>query len=153
MYSMVCPADCDKIVAGHCGKCESLVIDNDDGFQLKQYVKCLYPGIFMSEESIKVIESRNIAELDIPPECFGFYFFDKHEIEFEGQVLVGKPKNISGMHYPGGVLYSVGELKAKNQDGKFDTLISNMTCNKWDLVVETRKGNFQPFYEERDVIL
>jgi hypothetical protein len=121
--------------------------------QVKQYVEFYYPGIFMSETNTKEVATRCVAELEIPDECFGFCFFEKQEIVFEGEKLVGKPRNHSGIFYPGGVLYSVGELMAKNQNGKYDILISNMKCNKWDLVVETRKGNFQPFYEDKDVIL
>lgn len=58
--------------------------------------------------------------------------------------------NEGGKFYPGGVVYSLNDIKAMGQD--FHILALNMEGNDWPKVVKTRAGNFQPFLDE-DVVL
>ena len=108
----------------------------------KTYVEILYPGAFVSETEVRPVQSRDPTKVQAPKNCFGYRFFDREEVVSGDEVLAGKPKNYSGIHYFGRVM-TLDEVKAEVPN--FSTLVNNMQGNKWDKVVRTRCGNFQPF--------
>lgn len=114
---------------------------------LQTYIKYLYPGSFFPEERIEKVSDRKIV--DLPEGAFCYQFFDREETEIEGETLYGKDKNHSGRFYKGDI-FTLDELKVKFP---FEfTLISNMESNKWDYLIRTVRGNWQPF-EKRDALL
>lgn len=113
----------------------------------KHYVEIYYPGSFFPETTIKEVESRKPIEM--PKGAYAFKFFDRTEVETtEGERLTGDRKNESGMYYAGEV-FTLAQVKDKFPEA--DKLIFNMECNKWDKVIRTVRGNFQPF-TETDVV-
>ena len=69
---------------------------------LKTYVRYLLPGVFLAEEKIKEIKSRDyrLALKMMPKWCFAFSFYDVETIEKNGEILHGNEKNCSGRFYP-----------------------------------------------------
>ena len=111
----------------------------------KQYVEFFYPGAFVSESEVREVPNR-VASVDAPEECFAYKFFERQETEAEdGEVLLGKPRNYSGTHYFGKIK-SLDDIKREMPNQR--TLISNMERKGWDKVVQTRRGNYQPFTEQ-----
>ena len=118
---------------------------------LKHYVEFFYPGAFMSESSTQEVTSRDALQVDAPKDCFGYRFFDRQEIVAEdGEVLMGSPKNHSGIHYFGEVK-TLEDIKNERPDPT-GCLERNMESNGWNKVVKTRRGNYQPF-REQDILV
>ena len=115
----------------------------------KQYVEFLYPGALVPESEVREVPNRE-ASVEVPKGCFAYKFFERQETESEdGEVLLGRPRNYSGTHYFGKVM-SLDDVKREMPNQR--TLISNMEGNGWDRVVQTRRGNYQPFTEQ-DVLV
>ncbi|MEK6952449.1 MAG: hypothetical protein AABX29_05520 [Nanoarchaeota archaeon] len=111
----------------------------------KQYVKFLYPGAFFPESGVREVPNRE-ASVEAPKGCFGYKFFERQETKAEdGEVLFGRPRNYSGTHYFGKVK-TLDDIKREMPNQR--TLISNMEENGWDKVVQTRRGNYEPFTEQ-----
>lgn len=123
--------------------------------QSKTYVEFLYPGMLFTETDEKQVANRNIQTLKIPTQAFGFLFFDKtiKTIELDGKktVVNGKRRNVSGIYYPNGKVFSLDEVKSMGKD--YSILASNMEGNNWKYAVKTRKGNFQPFTNKDHIIV
>ena len=115
---------------------------------LEHYIIFYYPGSLVNEEETKLISSRK-DKIEIPKGSFGYRFFDRTEILKNGEMLRGKPKNYSGMHYLGRKM-SLAEVKEELPRKRI--LISNMRGNNYKHVVKTIRGNFQPF-EKGDKII
>jgi hypothetical protein len=116
----------------------------------KQYVTFYLPGVFLSEETTRAVESRDVGSLDIPEYAFAFQFWEREEIEQGGEVLKGSKQNVSGRHYPGARLMDVADVLVEEPNNRI--LVANMEGNGWERVVRTRAGNYQP-YNKGDVIL
>lgn len=114
----------------------------------KTYVEFYFAGSFMSEISVHEVENRN-RPIDIPPNAFGYSFYDREETVIDGEKLTGAIKNRSPMTYFGQAM-TLDEVKRNVPNSNI--LISNMQCNGWDKVVRTKLGNFQPL-QENDVVL
>ena len=109
-----------------------------------------YPGIVVSNESSTVVGSRDLAAVELPENAYAFRFADRTEVTTDdGEVIVGKRRNLSPMYYPGGVIFDIDQV-ALLPDTKI--LQSNMLVNKWDKVIRTCSGNFQPF-NDTDVVI
>ena len=103
---------------------------------IKHFVTFYYTGSFMSEETTEEISTR--SEIDIPKYAFCYQFHDE---------VGGEKINKTGRYYLGEV-QNIEQVQSLNTDGKLDILISNMKSNKWDLVIKTRLGNYQPFTDD-----
>lgn len=51
-----------------------------------------------------------------------------------------------------GKTYNESDIEEINDDGKYDTLLSNMRGNDWDTVVHTNLGNWKPV-EDGDCVI
>ncbi len=110
------------------------------------------PGSFMSEETLRVVTTRDPNEIaKMAPErafCFTIEDFIEKTTTVDGEDFkktesVGGP---SGRFYLGGDLYTVDELKAKfGSDRSKEILISNIEVNGWPKAIQCRTGNWQPF--------
>lgn len=103
---------------------------------LRHYVEFLYPDGGLEKE----VFSRKLETLDIPEDCFGFRFFDRHETKEDGEILKGKPRDYSNTYY-------FGEIKTlddiKRERPNYRHLILNMELHGCD-VVYTRWGTYEP---------
>jgi hypothetical protein len=112
---------------------------------IQTYVEFMFPGSFFSETTTRKVSSR-VTPTDIPEGAYGYRFFDRQELTEGGETLIGKNTNYSGTTYPGGVTFTVEQVE--NLPGDYKILASNMRNNGYDLVVRTRRGNFQPFNKD-----
>jgi hypothetical protein len=117
---------------------------------LTHYVSFYYPGFFFGEESVKKIKNREV-KIDIPEGAFAYQFWDQEETKSGNETLRGNRKNYSGYYYPQGTVYTLAQVKEKFPQETM--LISNMELNKYKKVVETRRGNWQPFDPKKDKIV
>lgn len=102
----------------------------------KHYVEFLFPGIIVSESSVLEIKDRN-ARIKPPQGAYAYQFFDREEVEMNGETLTGSPKNRSGRYFLGGTVKTRKQV-AREMPGSI--LESNMLCNKMDRVVMTSAG-------------
>ena len=117
---------------------------------LKHYVKFWYPGISVSENTVEEIESKDIQNIEVPQNAYAFSLYDIEIVEFEGEILRGKPKNVSSMYYCGGTKKNYRTVcKEKGSDS---ILAGNMLCNNWDCVIETPYHQYFPI-RDKDILL
>ena len=120
----------------------------------KTYIEFLYPGSFFSESSTQKVKTRDVSRVKVPKNAFGFKFFDilSVVVDADGKKsqLTSERINVSPMHYYGGKLYTVAELKREFPNEH--TLISNIEGNGYPKAIRCRTGNWQPF-EKTDVFV
>lgn len=114
---------------------------------IRHYIEYFYPGSFVSNTSVERVTTRSRPS-NIPNNCFGYRFFDQEEAEVNGEVLEGKRKHYSGMHYFGTELTFDDVCMLPNTS----ILQSSMRCNGWKTIVKTTTGNFQPL-ETNDMVI
>jgi hypothetical protein len=106
----------------------------------KHFVTFYSPGTFISETTIKEIDSwdvdtamkmaRSIKErYNATPYGFSFSTRTCEETELDSHV-----SDTSGMYFLGGSVETLEEIK-KRKDPSDEILISNMEINKWDRVI------------------
>lgn len=122
---------------------------------MKTYCEIWYPGSFYSEEQvIEVTERQPSAIADKYPSAFAFQFFDQvsKEVEVDGvtRTVRGDRKNLSPKYFPGGKTFNKEEIEAMGPE--YRILRSNMNNDGWGVVVKTRRGNFQPFAKDCELI-
>jgi len=116
---------------------------------LKHYVRLFFPGVFFAETSECIIKTRDVNNITIPDNCYGYMFYDREETMLHGVELQSGEINKTGIHYFGRAM-TLAEVKKELPSERI--LIFKMENNGWDRVVKTRTGNFQPF-EEDDCIV
>ena len=135
----------------------------------KHYVRFFSPGTMFAEETSKPIESwdtkiavqmaKEIRERH-GAKPYGFQFITCLEGEpvpdGEGGLLKTESKQVdkSGMHYLGGMIFTIEEIEAAPKNQNLDILANNMKCNDWPFVVRNQNSwlTFQPFREEDCVV-
>ena len=106
----------------------------------KHYVIFYSPGSFVAEETRKEIDSWSVPKAKAMAHGikerhgatpYGFRFVTR---ERGGKDFDSKEVKRSGMYYFGGKIWTLAELKARN-NSKDRTLIWNMDNNNWSKVV------------------
>lgn len=111
------------------------------------YIEWMIGGSFVSSTDAVPVNDRSIP-YDFPQMAFGFRFHDVTEAELEdGEILTGKPKNISPRYLRG----EVHTLEDVEREGKSLVLVENMKCNNWSRVIKCLQG-YIPLYEG-DVVI
>ena len=115
---------------------------------LKTYVEFFYPGVFISETTIQELPSRK-STVELPEGAYGYRLFSRSEVEQDGEVLVGPPKDYSPTTY-----YGIERTleQVRNLPGDNTILISNMEINNWDRVVFTQYGQCFPLNPDDIVV-
>ncbi len=126
---------------------------------LKHFVTFMSPGSFVAETSELPIDSWDIKKAvemssgikeRYGATPYGFYFTTRERKDSE---LDSKVIKTSGMYYLGGEVFTLAQMKQKN-DPDDKTLIGDMECNKWDkIVVNTNSWKWTQPLKENDVIL
>lgn len=120
------------------------------------YVTYYVPGVFVSEESVRPIATRNAqtAARFAPEDAFAFTFHDRVEttVTVGGQdvELTSKGINKSGRYYINAERLTADDVAALPGDHRI--LLSNMRSNGWETVLRCRAGNFQPLESGDEVI-
>jgi hypothetical protein len=113
------------------------------------FIEFLHPGIMVSDNSIKEIESRDLV-IEMPENAFAYRFFDVEQITLEsGKKLKSEKENYSGWTYEGQEL-TIEDVKRELPNKKI--LISNMKDNNYKAVVRTKFGQFIPLSENDKVL-
>jgi len=114
----------------------------------KTYIEFRYPGLIFSNTESVEIKHRNPDDVDVPAGAYAFRFFDKTEVEIDGETLIGEPKNHSGICFVEGKIETIDQV-AVSDPGSI--LLQNMRVNKWASVINTRAGTF--IFKDGDVVL
>jgi hypothetical protein len=125
----------------------------------KHFVSFFSPGTFTHEATQREIESWDVDEAmriaasiverhGAKPYGFQFLTRERGEGDLDSHVSAR-----SGMHFIGGRVITLDEIKSKNNPDD-NILIQNMECNKWDRVVQTCSPSFwmQPFEDGDSVV-
>lgn len=120
----------------------------------EMYVEFLYPGVLLSESSTRRCKTRDPSKVKIPKNAFGFRFFDfiSTTVDVDGKKvrLESKRGNVSSLHYYGGRVYTLAELKREFPDEH--TLILNVENSRNKKAICCRTGNWYLF-ERKDVLV
>jgi len=112
----------------------------------KTFVRKYHPGSFVSETSDTEVADRNW--LPGPDSyTYSWYFYDKEFVEINGEVLTGKPKNISPIYYYGLELSAEEAMRVGN-----DILRSNIRGSGIKRLVKTKWGQMFPV-NDGDIVL
>ena len=114
---------------------------------VQTYVEYLFPGILVLETESYPVQSRNV-EIHPPKGCLGYRFFDQVEETFEGEQLIGEPKNYSNTVYFG---EEFTLERVKREFPHEEILIGNMEGNQILRAVRTYRGNWL-FLREDDTV-
>lgn len=113
------------------------------------YMQQFFPGFLFSEDSHKLVESKEFPAFPPTKGCYAVRFYEVESYEAKGEELRGKPKNYSHTRY-WGRRFSLEEVK-KEYPGE-RTLISNFEGNKYHSVVRTPQGGWHSCEENDEVI-
>jgi len=108
--------------------------------ETKTYIELLSPGTLFAETFTKEVATRR-DPTELPPGVFAWRFFDRTQVQLNGETLTGKPHNFSGYTYIG-EKFTLEQVKRRFPDAQI--LIFNMEANGWTTVVRTQLGNFCP---------
>ncbi len=126
---------------------------------IKHFVSFLSPGTFVSEETVKLIESWDVETAVIMADDilerhnakpYGFRFLTRVRgpDDFDS-----KETARSGIYYLGGRIETRAEVEARN-DPSEEILRSNMRANNVDrIVINTNSWKFTAALNEGDVVL
>ena len=110
---------------------------------LKHFVKFDTPGAFMPETVVREVCTRIPTRLQkIPDGTYALSFFDRVEMEQDGEALVGKAKNHSSRIIFGQV-FTKDQLPALGYNER-SSLYRN-AGNTDDKVIKCNTGNWQPW--------
>jgi len=125
----------------------------------KHFVTFYSPGSFVSEETTKEIDEwstkKAIEMADAITERYnakpyGFQFKTRERTDDE---LDSKITEKSNMYYLGGEVFTLAEVKARN-DPSDRILISNMECNGYDrIIVNNNSWQFTAPLDDGDIVL
>lgn len=118
-------------------------------FMLIHYVEFSFAGAIFCECSVEKIAERKAELVKLPEGAFRYQFFDREEIEVDGEKIFGKRKNESAFTYFG-KKYTLEEVK--KMFPQEELLIRQMERKGWNQVVQTCIGNWKPL-EKGDIVI
>ena len=119
--------------------------------ETKHYLETYYPGFLVSDTSVEEVDHRDPKRVELDDRAYAFRFFDRTVTTTpDGEALMGKPKNHSGLIFPEGRVMTPEDVERDMPGEKI--LISNMRCNGYKRVVHTKFGQTFPLNDE-DVVL
>ena len=112
----------------------------------KTFVEFYFPGLIFANNSIREVKDRNIKNLKVPKNAFGFRFFDIFQttvlLDGKKHTLKSERLKISPMYYYGGRVMTLAEVKREMGNEKI--LIANMENNDIERVVKSNTGGYYP---------
>jgi hypothetical protein len=115
------------------------------------YATFILPGDWMMHDKKTCkVKTRDIKDLVLPKNCFGFYFFDQTVVKVGKEVLKGEERNKSNIYHIGSEVFDLERMKAEHPEMR--SLIANMESWKWKAVVLCHTGHWQAM-EGEDVAL
>jgi len=119
---------------------------------IEHWVEYLIPGSFFSESQSEKLDSSSpsLALGKMPQYAFAFKLYDvgvRTGKLKDGQDIVDRKRiDFPGTYYPQGELVTF-------KDDDDSILACNIRNYETPYAVKTRRGNHQPFWQEKDVIL
>lgn len=108
------------------------------------------PSFFEGDDDVPLPVPDRAADTlrPYPKGALSFWFFDRTEVRHGEETLWGEPRNMSGIHYIGGVVFTPETLP---DTPGLEILRANIEANGWKRVIRCRLG-WQPF-EDGDVVV
>lgn len=122
---------------------------------VKRFVTFMCPGSFVGEQySRDVGPDFNQFDMDWPDDAYAFTLNERVDVVDGSETFNGKSAQIGPIYYhPDSKVETLDEIRV-NPKAQRGCLIENMVCNKWDLIVWSRWGNWpQPFDAEKMCVL
>jgi hypothetical protein len=106
------------------------------------YLTLLFPGSFFPEESTKEVETSNIP-IELPSDCFGFYFSKKECVVNGESVYDGKTERVGKTFIIGRPIY-VDDIPDTDRGQSTNILKANIRNNSpTKTAIKTHLGNWQ----------
>lgn len=124
----------------------------------KHFVHFLSPGTFISEETIKPIDSWSVEQAIVmargiherhnsTPYGFLFVSRSRNEGDFDSHETAR-----SGMYFLGGTVLTLDEVRAR-QDPADEILISNMEINGFSVIENTNSHKITVPFTDEDMVI
>jgi len=107
---------------------------------VKVYVEFLFQENVSSDVAEKEVSNRKEV-VKLPKGAYGYRFFDREEIEENGDITFGAKKNHSGVTYFGRE-YTLAQVKRNFPEERF--LAAMMESNGYTKAVRVPSGQFYP---------
>jgi hypothetical protein len=118
------------------------------------FVEFLRPGSLFVEAFTQRVTTRDVSKLTVPKAAYGFTFYDilSTSVWNDGVEvpLHSKRVNVSPMHYYGGKVFTIAEIK--REFSRERTLIRNFVGNNYTKAILTRTGNWCPLFDD-DILI
>jgi hypothetical protein len=112
-----------------------------------RYVRFLSPGSFCANEWTMPVESADPSAVVWPENAYAFTIHERVDMRDGAETFKGEAKQIGPVYYhPDSKVVTKEEIAAKG-DPRDRILLSNMQCNGWPAVIESRWGNWPQPYE------
>ena len=123
----------------------------------QHFMTLYYPGSFFAETSSVPVDNWDLTSAlrkirqdhnkgGWRPWAFSFTTRGRSAEELDSKVT-----ETSGTYFLGGEIFSFEQIEAMGKG--WETLLSNMKNNKYDHVIRTSAGSYQPFNVGEDVLL
>lgn len=114
---------------------------------MKHYVRIWYLGLFVSEDSVREVATRE-ERPELGANAYGWQFFDRESaVSPDGETLLGKEKNHSPTYYIGTELTAEQAIAEGNSIAR-----SNIEGNGYKRLVRTARGQMFPL-NDGDVVV
>lgn len=108
---------------------------------VKIFMRTFHPGLFVSEQSVKEVPSREVRPAPLS-RAYAWQFFERECVVKDGETLLGEPKNHSPTYYVGEELSAEEAIARGNNVAK-----SNIEGNGYKRLVITKMGQMFPLYD------
>ena len=120
----------------------------------KTYIEFLYPGSPYCNTSTHGVKTRDVPNVNVPENAFGFKFFDTLstviDVGNRNMQFTSERISVSPMYYYGGKVYTVEELKREIPNEH--TIIRNIEGEGCKKAIKCRAGAWLPF-KETDILI
>lgn len=119
-----------------------------------RYVRFLSPGSFCANEWTAPVDSVDPQAVTWPENAYAFTMHERVDMIDGPETFKGEAKQIGPVYYhPDSKVVTKEDIAAKG-DPRDRILLSNMKCNGWPAVIESRWGNWpQPYEADKACIL
>lgn len=112
----------------------------------KHYVEYSFIG---EKREVRELEHRKGVKVKIPEGAIAYRLFDRTELMYNGENLVGQRRNITPLTYIGKE-YTIGQIRESFPDCR--ALISNMEIGEKTRAVKTKNGVWR-MLESDDIVV
>lgn len=104
------------------------------------YIEFFQPGIYEAQRTCEKVEAR-AESTKLPQNCYAYRFFDRTEMEVDGELLIGPSKNFSGMTFFGKAMYAEEFMQSRHSSPQ---AIKAIKARGWKRVAVCAMGRAFP---------